>query len=135
MRDRQLGRALLLCASFAGAVLLGSASPRPARAAGADSVRTPTAKPRVPDDSLRGRSGKLRAVLVPRSERRVGVLEQLFGDSLLRTPGVHAVRDSGAANGLALITMRDFAEKLGGKIGEYRMGFWPGERRKALATG
>ena len=134
MRDRQLGRVLLLCVSFTSALLLVSASARPARAAGVDSVRTPTAKPRVPDDSLRGRSGKLRAVLVPRSERRVGALEQLFGDSLLRTPGVHAVRDSGAASGFALITMRDFAEKLGGKIGEYRMGFWPAERRKALAT-
>ena len=134
MRDRPLGHALVLCASFASVALLLGASPRLARAADADSVRTPTAKPRVPDDSLRGRSGKLRAVLVPRSERRIAVLEQLFGDSLLRTPGVHAARDTGASATLALITMRDFAEKLGGKIGEYRMGFWPGERRKALAT-
>jgi hypothetical protein len=134
MRDRLLGHALVLCASLATAGLVVSVSPRAARAAGADSVRTPTARPKTPDDSLRGRSGKLRAVLVPRSERRVGVLEQLFGDSLLRTPGVHAVRDSAGAGNLALITMRDFAEKLGGKIGAYRMGFWPAERRKVLST-
>jgi transcriptional regulator GlxA family with amidase domain len=38
---------------------------RVASAAGRDSVRTPTTAPRaVDDDSLRGRSGKLRAVLV-----------------------------------------------------------------------
>jgi hypothetical protein len=131
-RDRLLGHALVLCASLTGMALLAG-TPRSALAAGADSVRTPSAKPKAPDDSLRGRSGKLRAVLVPRSERRVGVLEQLFGDSLLRTPGVHAVRDSIGSGTLSLITMRDFAEKLGGKIGEYRIGFWPGERRKALS--
>ena len=134
MRDRPLGRVLVLCASFASVAMLVDASPRLALAAGADSTRVPTAKVRVPDDSLRGKSGKLRAVMVPRSERRVAVLEQLFGDSLLRTPGVHAVPDSAGAGAVALITMRDFAEKLGGKIGEYRMGFWPGERRRALST-
>ena len=135
MRDRLLGHAVVLCVSLASAGLLVSASAPTAQAASADSVRTPTAKAKTPDDSLRGRSGKLRAVLGPRSERRVGVLEQLFGDSLLRTPGVHAaVRDSSGSGSLALITMRDFAEKLGGKIGEYRIGFWPGERRKLLST-
>ena len=134
LRDRLPGCALALCASVTSVVMLVAATPRLARGAGADSVRTPAARPRVPDDSLRGKSGKLRAVLVPRSEQRVAVLEQLFGDSLLRTPGVHAVRDSGVSGSLALITMRAFAEKLGGKIGEYRMGFWPGERRKALST-
>jgi hypothetical protein len=141
MRDRPLGRAMILCVSLTSASLLVGGSARAAHAAGADSTRTAVrpdstrpAIARVGDDTLRGRSGKLRAVLVPRSERRVGVLERLFGDSLLRTPGVHARRDSGGSESLALITMRDFAEKLGGKIGEYRMGFWPAERRRALAT-
>jgi hypothetical protein len=123
---------MILCASFASLSLLVGGSARVALAAPA--VRDSVTRPRVADDdSLRGRSGKLRAVLVPRSERRVGILERLFGDSLLRTPGVHAGRDSGEAPNLALITMRDFAEKLGGKIGEYRMGFWPAERRRPLA--
>jgi len=63
----------------------------------------------------------------------VGILERLFGDSLLRTPGVHSAPDSSAAENLALITMRSFAEKLGGKIGEYRIGFWPSERRRPVA--
>jgi hypothetical protein len=124
-----------LCVTVTSAGLLVSGTARVASAADRDSVRAATTAPKaVDDDSLRGRSGKLRAVLVPRSERRVGILERLFGDSLLRTPGVHAARDSGAGGNVALITMRDFAEKLGGKIGEYRMGFWPGERRRLLAT-
>lgn len=134
LRGRLLGRALVLCVTVTSAGLLVSATARVAQAADGDSVRTTTTAPKVEDDSLRGRSGKLRAVLVPRSERRAGILERLFGDSLLRTPGIHVARDSNAGASVALITMRDFAEKLGGKIGAYRMGFWPGERRKLLST-
>jgi hypothetical protein len=134
LRDRLLGRVMVLCVTVTSAGLLVTASARAAHAADRDSVRTATTAPKVDDDSLRGRSGKLRAVLVPRSERRPGILERLFGDSLLRTPGVHAAPDSSAGTNVALITMRDFAEKLGGKIGAYRMGFWPAERRKLLST-
>ncbi|MFL5619434.1 MAG: D-Ala-D-Ala carboxypeptidase family metallohydrolase [Gemmatimonadaceae bacterium] len=133
LRDRPLGRAMTLCVTAIGAGLLITVSARVAHAAERDSVRT-AATVRAEDDSLRGRSGKLRAVLVPKSDRRAGILERLFGDSLLRTPGVHTIPDSGGGLSLALITMRDFAEKLGGKIGAYRMGFWPAERRKLLAT-
>ena len=115
------------------AALLVTLSAHVVHAAAPDSVRS-SISAKADEDSLRGRSGKLRAVLVPRSERRAGVLERMFGDSLLRTPGVHTARDSASGLGFALITMRDFAEKLGGKIGEYRIGFWPGERRKLLAT-
>jgi len=85
------------------------------------------------DDSLKGRSGKLRALLVPPSGRRIGVLQRLFGDSLLQTPGVHDVRDSTGASRFSLITMRGFAEKLGGSIGDYKIGFWPAERGRTLA--
>jgi hypothetical protein len=65
---------------------------------------------------------------VPRSSRHVGILERLFGDSALRTPGVHPVPDSAGGTSVALITMRDFGEKLGGRIGDYRIGFWPAEK-------
>ena len=132
-RDRLVGCALSLCVTVISAGLLLTGTARVAQAAERDSVRTP-ASVKVDEDSLRGKSGKLRAVLVPRSERRAGALERLFGDSLLRTPGVHALQDSVGGLSLALITMRDFAEKLGGKIGQYRMGFWPGERTKLLST-
>jgi hypothetical protein len=129
MRDRLPGRVMALCASLTAVVSAVCASPRVARSADLDSVRTAHVV-KTEDDSLRGRSGKLRVVLVPRTERRIEILERLFGDSLLRTPGVHIAPDSGSGLSLALITMRDFAEKLGGKIGAYRIGFWPGERRK-----
>jgi hypothetical protein len=153
-RDRSLGRALLLCASVAGAGVFPTRAPRSAFAAErptieADStLRAPrsgsreaviwrrgsTERRRFDDDSLKGRSGKLRAVLVPRSARRVGILERLFGDSLLRSPGVHAVRrDSAGAGPFSLITMRDFTDKLRGRIGAYRIGFWPGERGRRVS--
>jgi len=119
-RDRSFGRVLILCASVAGAAI----ALQPAAAAYA----APTPAARADDDTLRGRSGKLRAVLVPRSGRRVGILERLFGDSLLRTPGVHPALDSVGTTNVALITMRDFGEKLGGRIGDYRIGFWPAEK-------
>ena len=130
-RDRWFGRALILCVSVAGA----AAALRPAvvaYAAPASGVRargdTLTPITRTDDDTLKGRSGKLRAVLVPRSSRHVGILERLFGDSALRTPGVHPVPDSAGGTSVALITMRDFGEKLGGRIGDYRIGFWPAEK-------
>ena len=126
VRDRSFGRVLILCASVAAAAVLL----RPAASAYAE----PTPSLHSDDDTLKGRSGKLRAVLVPRSGRRIGVLERLFGDSLLRTPGVHAVRDSGGAMDVALITMRDFGDKLGGRIGGYRIGFWPAEKGRRTPT-
>ncbi|MEO7181495.1 MAG: D-Ala-D-Ala carboxypeptidase family metallohydrolase [Gemmatimonadaceae bacterium] len=156
-RRRKVGRAIALCLVVAGA---GVALRRPAAVAFAagtvgDGVASALAAPRgaftevgarssaeldrlFPEvDSLRGRSGKLRALLVPRSDQRVGALQRLFGDSLLGTPGVHDVRDSAGTPHFSLITMRDFAEKLGGRIGTYRIGFWPGEagRTPSLAYG
>jgi hypothetical protein len=81
-------------------------------------------------DSLYGRSGKLRARLV--SSRRViqlPILSELFGDSAALRPGIYAVPDSAAARPLAFITLLPFGEKKAGRIGSYRLGFWPGERR------
>jgi hypothetical protein len=130
-RDRRFGRVLILCVSVAGAVAalqpaaVAHAALAPAVSAGKDTL-TPVA--RTDDDTLKGRSGKLRAILVPRSSRHVGILERLFGDSALRTPGVHSVSDTAGTMSVALITMRDFGEKLGGRIGDYRIGFWPAER-------
>lgn len=130
LRNQLHGRARPIRTCLVAASVLMGASARVAHAAGADSVRSPAAVAKADDDSLRGRSGKLRAVLAPRSDRRVGILERLFGDSLLRTPGVHPSPDSVGAEPLLLITLRDFAEKVGGKIGAYRMGFWPAERKR-----
>lgn len=85
-------------------------------------------------DSMRGRSGKLRARQVPRSADRLAELVRVFRDSLLHVPGVHNIRDSTGASRFAVITLRDFAEKLGGRIGGYRIGFWPGESGRAISA-
>jgi hypothetical protein len=84
-------------------------------------------------DSLRGRSGKLRARLVPRSSERAGLFARLLGDSALRTPGVHDVRDSAGTMAFAIVTIHDFADKLNGRIGSYRIGYWPEETGRARA--
>lgn len=83
-------------------------------------------------DSLRGRSGKLRARLLPRSSGRLTYLTGLLGDTTMRAVGVHDVADSTGARAFTLITIRDFADKLDGRIGAYRIGFWPAERGRAL---
>jgi uncharacterized protein YcbK (DUF882 family) len=84
-------------------------------------------------DSLRGRSGKLRVRTMPRSSARAYVFSHLFGDSAMRTtPGVRDVRDSAGAPLFSLITTLDFADKRDGRIGAYRIGFWPAESGRAM---
>jgi hypothetical protein len=135
-----LGACVLLAAPLVAAwadTATTSPSPDTTTAASASTVARraddPPPSRRVADDSLRGRSGKLRAVLVSRSGRRTGILERLFGDSLLRAPGVHAIRDTAGTDGIALITLHDFTDKLRGRIGRYRIGFWPAERGKRVS--
>jgi uncharacterized protein YcbK (DUF882 family) len=80
-------------------------------------------------DSLVGLSGKLRARFVARGSVSLGIpiLAQLFGDSALETPGIHPLMD--ATRSFSLITMLPFSAKQSGRIGSYRIGNWPGERR------
>ena len=82
------------------------------------------------DTTLAGRSGKLRARLVSRARTlRIPALERLFGDSsFFQAPGVRAVQDS-TGYSLTLITLIPFEQKEQGRLGGYRMGFWPGEKR------
>lgn len=81
-------------------------------------------------DSLLGRSGKLRARLLrPSRSITVPLLARLFGDSALQTPGIYALSDSAMGGSFAFITMLPFESKSAGKVGTYRMGSWPGERR------
>jgi Peptidase M15 len=84
-------------------------------------------------DSLRGRSGKLLARQMPRSSPRVSLFARLLGDSLVRSLGVHDVKDSTGASRFALITIRDFTDKLDGRIGGYRIGFWPSETGRSVS--
>jgi hypothetical protein len=125
LRGRHLGRALLICALSAPVVAFRAAAPR---ARGAERERLAAAI-----DSLRGRSGKLLARQVARSSWRFPLFARLFdGDTAVRTPGVHDLKDSTGALRFAVITMRDFADKRDGRIGGYRIGYWPAEQGQPL---
>ena len=155
-RGRRIGRLLVFCAAAAGVSLLaarrsdGSAKTAEAAHAVAGGVtaaltapvtalREATTRPAeggerllATIDSLRGRSGKLRARQVPRSSKHLSFFTRLFGDTTVRALGVHDVKDSTGTTGFAVITIRDFAEKLDGRIGSYRIGYWPSETGRPL---
>jgi uncharacterized protein YcbK (DUF882 family) len=82
-------------------------------------------------DSLYGRSGKLLARFISESRRTFALplLERLFGDSsVLFRPGVYTVNGSMLSRPFAFITLHPFQSKTGGRIGSYRIGFWPAEK-------
>jgi hypothetical protein len=82
-------------------------------------------------DTLRGRSGKLRARFLPYlAQLDIPILSALLADSVARTPGVHVLRDSSPSSLFTLITLRPFSDKVKGRVGGYRMGYWPFERRR-----
>jgi hypothetical protein len=123
-------RALTVCSS--GAVLLGAALPAAAGAHGppvrpdaAYVARVATLAPALPvvPDSLFGRSGKLRFRLFSSS--------RLFGDpSAVARPGVYHAAEDILGRPFSFISMIPFAAKAGGAMGDYRVGFWPSERRR-----
>jgi len=81
-------------------------------------------------DSLFGRSGKLRARLV--SEARaldLTYLARLLGDSAGGEPDVYAVAESVTTRPFSFIRLLPFGAKINGRIGSYRVGVWPSERR------
>lgn len=83
-------------------------------------------------DTLRGSSGKLRArFLSPRHVAGLPVLRELFGDPVAQRAGVYttALKDGP----FHFITMRPFADKVQGRIGAYRIGTFPAERRASRA--
>ena len=83
-------------------------------------------------DSLLGRSKKLRARFVPATQKfESASLIRLFGDSALRAPGIHTLGKHLEAKSFALISTRPFSHKVAGRIGGYRIGFWPFEGRTA----
>lgn len=78
-------------------------------------------------DSLIGRSRKLRARFLPAHSTNVPVLEQLFGEDALNTPGVYGTL-ADELGSFHLVTMRPFSDKVKGRIGSYRIGTFPSER-------
>jgi hypothetical protein len=62
----------------------------------------------------------------------IPVLQRLFGDSAIARPGVYAATDAGGP--FHFITMRPFSDKVAGRIGGYRIGFFPAEQRTVTAA-
>ena len=128
----------VLFAGLAG-VSLRSAEARNVARVNAPSHAVDSTSPdlRPIEDSLRGRSGKLRARLLGQSSLSFALplIQRLFGDSAaIGQPGVHAVDDSLFSGSFSFITLRPFGDKIGSRIGQYLMGFWPSERRGGPTT-
>jgi hypothetical protein len=89
------------------------------------------ATPAVPD-SLFGRSGKLRFRLFSSARLfALPVLERLFGDPNADLhPGVFHAAEDIMGRPFAFISLIPFTAKAGGRVGDYRVGFWPAERRR-----
>ncbi|MCU0623400.1 MAG: hypothetical protein MUF53_05985 [Gemmatimonadaceae bacterium] len=81
---------------------------------------------------MRGLSGKLRLrIFGPRRSLRIPVLARLFGDSAIRTPGIHSAKAGATPDpdaDVALATVVPFEQKDGRFVNGYRVGFWPEER-------
>lgn len=98
-----------------------------------DDLRETTAEAlRFIDDSLRGRSGKLLVRMVDGTRAAVPAFEQLFGDSAWARPGLYSVPDTLLAQPFTFIALRPFADKTEGRLGGYRIGFWPSERGRSV---
>jgi uncharacterized protein YcbK (DUF882 family) len=115
----------------AGAARAGDASDVPALLVDSTVVvDSPSILDRVSLDSLTGLSGKLRArFVVARAGMKLPVLSELFGDTSVARPGVYAVDSASAGKPFAFIMLRPFTDKKNGRIGGYRIGSWPFERR------
>lgn len=120
MRRRSLLAALLVLA--VGAALGASAARSNAAALGAsaDSVFA------IPD-SLRGRSGQLRAtVVLPPSDSAY--------DAEFRLPPVWSIADTATKSQFHFISILPFSQKQDGRVGAYRVGRWPSERRSSVSA-
>jgi len=131
---RRAGAVTVLAAGTvfgAGAARAGDASDLPARLVDSTvALDSPSILDRVSLDSLTGLSGKLRArFVVARMDTQLPVLSELFGDSSVTRPGVYAVDSASTGKPFAFITLRPFTDKKNGRIGAYRIGSWPFERR------
>ncbi|MBV6520649.1 MAG: hypothetical protein MNPFHGCM_00767 [Gemmatimonadaceae bacterium] len=82
-------------------------------------------------EPMRGKSGKLRLGVVRDSfPLAIGVLQRLFGDSAVRRPGIYTLEDSAAQVPFSLVRLIPFSSKESGRVGAYRLGRWPAERRQ-----
>lgn len=98
---------------------------------GASAVAADSSDLAAVTDSLAGKSGKLKMRLFgAHRSMQIGVLQRLFGEKAVATPGIHPMQDSTVVSPVKLITLLPFSEKAGGKIGDYRVGYWPAEKKR-----
>lgn len=84
--------------------------------------------------NLAGRSGKLLARFV--SPPRAISIPSISGSLNYTSKALPAVQEVAGASRLgrfSLITMRSFREKISGSVGTYRIGYFPGERGRAIS--
>jgi hypothetical protein len=81
-------------------------------------------------DSLSGKSGKLWMRLLSETRQAgVALFRRFFGDSTVSRAGIYTTRDSLTGRPFSFVKLVPFDEKEKGRVGSYRMGLWPGERR------
>jgi len=129
-------RAIALCSLSVAAIIPGTASahraPAPAVSAPTVAVANTTTVTPVFPDSLFGKSGKLRFRLFSSSRLfALPILERLFGDPPTDSrPGVYQAAEDVLGRPFAFISLIPFASKAGGAVGDYRVGFWPAEKKR-----
>jgi uncharacterized protein YcbK (DUF882 family) len=138
-RTRDQGRTAILVAFVGFSATSAGTTPDPGAHPGPPNTRSEIAVSARSDSgggmslakSFAGRSGKLRAAFVSRmaSPLTIPAFQQLFGDSALSKPGVYTIDDGATQHPFAFITMLPFSAKRKGRIGAYRLGNWPYERR------
>jgi hypothetical protein len=94
---------------------------------------TAAVEPDTSSAQLRGLSGKLKLrIFGPRRSLRIPVLAKYFGDSAVRTPGIHSARNDSPVttdrSDVSLATVVPFETKNGRFVNGYRVGFWPEEK-------
>lgn len=123
------GRSLFAALLCAGVGSLYVASPRIAHAELSPATRVAAGLVAL-DDSLLGYSGKLRARFLPPVD--AAQLERALDAMRRDAPEVAAARPGVAA--LTVVSMVPFDAKVSGRMGLYRMGYWPGERRSSRSA-
>jgi len=123
----------LLPTALAAAILLAPAAVASAQGAAPEH---PAPQHPAPDysavvDTIFGRSGRLLArFFAPRHSMEVEPIARLFGKREEKENGTVAVTDSSSGRQLSLITLRPFADKVKGRVGDYHVGRFPAEKHK-----
>jgi hypothetical protein len=80
-------------------------------------------------DSLFGRSGQLRVRLMSVGEAAsTPGFARTFGDDVLRQPAILGLATADDPDAFSFVTLHPWAEKRGSYVGNYLVGYWPGER-------